>query len=117
MSASPNIISYLSGITLDKIIIAGNNDLSSRDNRGLTGSIKNYLKLSRYFDLDVLSIKLPPNKQNDMGDAHENSCDLVAWSKEEVDIKKQRQFISNFVAEQSQKFSKSDIKKARKLNE
>ena len=117
LSVSSNIISYLSGITLDKIIIAGNNDLSSKDNRGLMGSIKNYLKLSRYFDLDILSIKLPPNKHNDIGDAHEDSCDLFAWSKEEVDIKKQRQFISNFVARQSQKFSKSDIKKARKLNE
>ena len=81
------------------------------------GSIKNYLKLSRYFDLDVLSIKLPPNGHNDIGDAHEDSCDLVAWSKEVTDREKQRQFISEFVVKQSQKFSKSDIKKARTLNE
>lgn len=117
LSASPAVISYLSGINLTKIIIAGNNDTGSKENRGLMGSIKNYLKLSRYFDLDVLSIKLPPNGHNDIGDAHEDSCDLVAWSKEVTDREKQRQFISEFVVKQSQKFSKSDIKKARTLNE
>ena len=117
LSASPSVISYLSGITLDRIVIAGNNDSGSKENRGLMGSIKNYLKLSRYFDLDSICIKIPPKGYNDLGDAHQDSCDLIAWSKESTDSKKQQAFISDYVSSHSSKFSKSDIKKARKINE
>lgn len=117
LSVSSAIISYLSGKEIKKIIIAGNNDFNSEINRGLLASIKNYLKLSNYFDLDVLSIKIPPKGFNDLGDAHESNSDLLAWSKTNTEAVKQREFIGNFVSKHDAKFSKSHIKKARKLNE
>ena len=80
-------------------------------------AVKNYLKLSNYFDLDLLSIKVPPKGFNDLGDAHQSDEDLKRWSKQEVDFKKQRQFIFDFVSKNENKFSKSYIKKAKKINE
>jgi len=117
LSVSAAIITYLSGKSLDRIIIAGNNDFNSEVNRGLMASIKNYLKLSSYFDLDILSIKVPPKGFNDLGEAHEAESDLVSWSKTETDVTKQKQFIGDFVSKHNQKFSKSNIKKSQKLNE
>ncbi len=117
LSVSASIISYLSGKEIDKIIIAGNNDFESEINRGLLASIKNYLKLSNYFDLDILHIKVPPKGFNDLGDANQLDKDLKSWSKQEVDLKKQRKFISDFVSKNENKFSKSYIKKAKKINE
>ena len=117
LSVSSSIISYLSGKEIDKITIAGNNDFSSEVNRGLIASIKNYLKLSNYFDLDLLCIKVPPKGFNDLGDAHESDQDLKLWSNKDVDLKKQRQFILDFVSKNENKFSKSYIKKAKKINE
>jgi len=117
LSVSASIISYLSSKTINKIIIAGNNDFNSKVNRGLMASIKNYFKLSSYFDLDVMSIKVPPKGFNDLGEAHEAGSDLVSWSKTETDPEKQREFISDFVRKNDQKFAKSHIKKAKKLNE
>ena len=117
LSVSPAIITYLSSKRLNKIIIAGNNDFNSETNRGLIASIKNYLKLSSYFDLDVLSIKVPPKGFNDLGESHEAESDLTSWSKTETDVTKQRQFISDFVSKNNQNFSKLYIKKSKKLNE
>ena len=117
LSVSASIISYLSGKQINKIIIAGNNDFESEINRGLIASIKNYLKLSNYFDLDVLSIKVPPKGFNDLGDAHQSDQDLQHWSKQTLDLVKQRRFISDFVSKNENKFAKSFIKKAKKINE
>ncbi|NVM34359.1 MAG: hypothetical protein HWN81_02110 [Candidatus Lokiarchaeota archaeon] len=117
LSVSSSIISYLSGKAINKIIIAGNNDFNSEVNRGLMASIKNYLKLSSYFDLDVLSIKVPPKGFNDLGDAHQSGSDLLAWSKISNDVTKQRQFISDFVSKHDQNFSQAHKKKAKKINE
>jgi len=117
LSTSASIISYLSSKSLKRIIIAGNNDLNSSINRGLMASVKNFLKLSSYFDLDLLYIKNPPSKFNDLGDAHESGEDLLFWSKSETDQQKQRAFISKFVSENYKNFSQSHIKKASKLNE
>lgn len=115
LSVSSSIITYLSGKCLDKIIIAGNNDFNSEQNRGLVGSIKNYLKLSSYFDLDTLLIKTPPKGFNDLGDSHKSGADLVAWSKDNPPHSAQRLFIKDFVSKNSQNFSKTHIKKATKL--
>lgn len=117
LSASSSIISYLSSKKIDKIFIAGNNDFNSKQNRGLMASIKNYLKLSSYFDLDTLIIKNPPKGFNDLSEAHENGQDLVSWSKEMPEAEKQRSFISDFVSKNEMNFSKTHIKKASKLNE
>ena len=117
LSVSTSIISYLSGKSLDKIIIAGNNDFNSEENRGLIASIKNYIKLSSYFDLDTLAIKVPPKGSNDLGEAHEGGEDLSEWSTHSYKTKEQRKFISDFVIKNEKKFSKSHIKKASKINE
>lgn len=117
LSISPALISYLSSKVLDNIIIAGNNDFGTKENRGFLASIKNYLKLSRYFDLDNISIKVPPEGFSDFGEANEASSDLLKWQDKELDNKKQKQFISEFVKKNKAKFSKADIKKASKLNE
>jgi hypothetical protein len=117
LSVSASIITYLSSKSLERIIIAGNNDFNSKENRGLMASIKNFLKLSAYFDLDSIQIKNPPKGFNDLGEAHESGKSLKDWSNDKVDIKKQRSFISSFVSENYQKFSKSHIKKAKKINE
>ena len=117
LSVSTSIISYLSGKSLDKIIIAGNNDFNSEENRGLIASIKNYIKLSSYFDLDTLAIKVPPKGSNDLGEAHESGEDLSEWSIHSYKTKEQRKFISDFVIKNEKKFSKSHIKKASKINE
>ena len=117
LSISPSLISYLSSKVLDEVIIAGNNDFDSKENRGLIGCVKNYLKLSRYFDLENLTIKLPPKGFNDFGDANESSANFSSWEEKETDKIKQRLFISNFVKNNKNNFSKSDLKKATKLNE
>ena len=115
LSVSSSIISYLSGKTLSKIIIAGNNDFNSEVNRGLIASVKNYLKLSSYFDLDALSIKTPPTGFNDLGEAYEAGSDLLTWSKKEAESAKQRKFIRSFVSKNNQNFSKEHAKKCKKL--
>jgi hypothetical protein len=117
LSVSSSISSYLSSKNLKRIIIAGNNDFNSDINRGLTASIKNYLKLSCYFDLDLICIKNPPKGFNDLGEAHESDSDLKLWSNNNVDINKQRIFISDFVSKNKSLFSKTHIKKASTLNE
>ena len=117
LSTSPSIISYLSSKSLKRIVIAGNNDFDSSINRGLMASVKNFLKLSSYFDLDLLCVKNPPSKFNDLGDAHESGEDLLSWSNSNIDKQKQRVFISKFVSDNYKNFSQSHIKKASKLNE
>jgi hypothetical protein len=117
LSVSSSIITYLSSKKIDRIILAGNNDFNSKENRGLMASIKNYLKLSSYFDLDVLCIKNPPKGFNDLGEAHEEGVNLTSWSKEVPDKDVQQKFISNFVSDNEMKFSKTHIRKASKLNE
>jgi len=114
---SPAIITYLTSKNLKEIILAGNNDFSSPKNRGLMGSIKNYLKLSSYFDLDYICIKNPPKGYNDLGDAHQDGQDLKLWSKKEVNLKEQRKFISEFVKNNRMEFSKIHATKAQKINE
>lgn len=117
LSVSASIISYLSSKSLENIYIAGNNDFESKENRGLKGSIKNYLKLSSYFDLDIMSIKNPPKGFNDLGDAHAAGEDLKAWSRQDLDKQKQKKYISDFILKNREGFSKAFLKKAKQLNE
>jgi len=117
LSVSASIITYLTGKSLDNIYIAGNNDFNSQDNRGLKASIKNYLKLSSYFDLETICVKNPPTGYNDLGDAHESGEDLKSWSVQNLDRTKQKKFISEFVSKNKDGFSKAFLKKAKQLNE
>jgi len=114
LSASSNIINYLSSKTLDKIYISTNNDISSSENRGLIAAIKNYLKLAKYFDLDNLTIKLPQNA-NDFGEMYKSGYNITNWLNRDIDQNKQRDYIHNFVSKNSHLFNKTDKKMAQKL--
>ena len=117
LSTGPNIISYLSSKHLERIIISTNNDSGSSHNRGLVGAIKNYLKLSSYFDLDLLQVKFPPKMSNDFGEAHQKSYNLNEWLKKDVNKGDQRRYIADFVESNQNCFSQKDIKKASILND
>lgn len=117
VSAGPQIINYLSSKELDRIIISTNNDLASKDNNGLIAAIKNYLKLSNFFDLNNLLIKLPPKRSNDFGEAHEKDYNMIEWLNREISQSDQRSYIEKFVAQNKSKFSIVQQKKAKIINE
>jgi len=116
LSASPNIINFLSSKTLNKIFISTNNDAASSRNRGLIAAIKNYLKLSNYFDLDTLVIKLPP-KANDFGECYQNGYNINDWLDRQIDQKEQREYIVNFVSKNPTLFTKTEIKTVKRIND
>ncbi len=117
LSVGGNIINYLSSKALDNVIVSTNYDAHSSENRGLIGAAKAYLKLSHFFDLDILSVKFPPNKANDFGEAHENSYNIKSWLDEEVDKPSQRKKLALFISQNKNQFSQKDIKKSEILNE
>jgi len=117
LSVNSNIISHLSGVSINRIIISTNNDKSSADNRGFIAGIKSYLKLSSYFDLNMLSIKFPPKPYNDFGDAHVDGCDLRKWIDEEIDQVKQLNYIFSFVKNNTSCFTKKEIKNSLVLSD
>lgn len=116
LSASSNIINFLSSKVIDKIFISTNNDASSSENRGLIAAIKNYLKLANYFDLDRLIIKLPP-KANDFGESYQNGYNINTWLNRQIDLKEQRDYICNFVSKNSRLFTKAEIKMVKRIND
>ena len=105
-----NIINFLNSRDISNIYICTNNDSNSSENRGLVAAIKNYLKLSCYFDLNIISIKFPPKSYNDFGDAHLSNCNFQDWQNQSVDQDKQISYICNFVKNNSSSFTKKEIK-------
>lgn len=75
ISVSPSFISRLSGLGVDYIGVAFNNDDQSDINRGQVNAAKTIVKLSRFFDLDKLWIT-PPDK-NDFGDM--SKSEVIDW--------------------------------------
>jgi len=104
-----NIINYLTSKQIRRIYICTNNDENSSENRGHIAAIKNYLKLSKYFDLENLCIKMPPKAYNDFGDAHLENFPLKDWCCESVNQDKQLGKILNFVEENKSCFTKKEI--------
>jgi|APGre2960657373_1045057.scaffolds.fasta_scaffold00572_6 hypothetical protein len=115
LGINSNIISYLSSKEINKIIISSNNDFESDKNHGLISSIKTFISLSKFFNLDQLIIKLPPKPYNDFGSAHENGFDFKKWINKEIDKDKQLHNIIDFIDNNSSYFNSSDIKKFKKL--
>lgn len=115
VNISPSLLSYLSGKELNRITIVPNNDRGSKKNNGVIGGIKNFLKLSRHFDLDILCIKTPPDKKNDMLDAVKTS-DIRGWARESVDHQKMLDGILSFIDKNKHEFKREEnyIKKLRK---
>lgn len=100
LDLSPSLISAIISLSFDKIIIAFNNDSSSKENRGKNAAIKNFLKLLSYFDSNKLRICLPV--KNDFGDM--NKEDFEAWNNKLKKIKNSNQ--KELIIEQAERLIK-----------
>ena len=94
LDVSPQLICHLMALNVGRVIISFNNDESKPLNAGLTGSLKTYLKLLNYFDVDKLYICLPT--KNDFGDML--SEDFTKWSSkcEATDLRDQAKNVINY---------------------
>ena len=75
LNLSGALICHLVSLSLDRVIIAFNNDSEKSENRGLTAAVKNYLKLLQVFEPDKIKICLPI--KNDFGDM--DASDFDEW--------------------------------------
>jgi hypothetical protein len=114
---SNDLINYLCSKELDKIYISTNNDLNSSRNNGLIGAIQMYIKLSGFFNLDQLEIKLPPKPHNDFGKAHESGYNLASWQLKQMDTQQQRDYINSYIKENKALFTAKYVDKFIKLHE
>ena len=115
LGINPKIISYLSGKEINRIIISNNNDSDSDKNHGLISSIKIFMNLSKFFNLDQLIIKLPPKPHNDFGIAHESGYNLKDWLLQTIDKEKQIKAILSFIEKNPTHFNAKDVTKFSKL--
>ena len=112
LSVNNNIVNYLCGYSIRHICISTNNDENSGQNRGFIAGIKSFIKLSRYFDLDALTVKFPPKPYNDFGDAHLDGYDFSNWLSKDIDKAAQIKYILDFVQNNPSYFTKKEIKTA-----
>jgi hypothetical protein len=116
LDCSSTLINFLVSKNLNSIYISTNNDSSSDVNRGLVSSIKTLIKLSSYFDLQILKIK--PPLLNDFGEM-QNSDNPLLFS----DWRKRKELsldeILKFIKENEKEFDKTKLAKFYKkcLNE
>ena len=71
-----------------------NNDKSNKVNSGLEASIKIYISLLDFFDIDKVSIKLP--KSGDLSEMHQNK-NFNEWTEKQINEKDQRKYILDFI--------------------
>lgn len=119
-SISPSLVSYLSGLGLDKIILSFNNDTNSNSrNPGLEGAIKSFFKLIKFFNFDKIIISLPT--KNDFGDM--SDTDFSDWHIKTCNINQKEQInyiIKNyeeFLCSQSKSLKQSFLKFKKEFNE
>jgi len=110
LSVNNNIVNFLNSQQINNIYICTNNDENSSKNRGLIAAIKNYLKLSCYFDLDIISVKFPPKPYNDFGDAHLAGYKFNDWLDKKINQKDQLNYICEFVKNNPSCFTKKEMK-------
>ncbi len=117
LDVSPSLMNSLISINPKTICLSLNNDSTSKENRGLNASIKNYLKLLSYFDPSKIKICLPV--KNDFGDMDKN--DYECWFKKKNNIynKNQKQDVKKMAEalKQEGKLSKNLSQKIKLLNE
>jgi len=82
-----------------KIIISMNNDQSGA---GMKASIKHFVSLLDFFDIDKIYIVLP--QQNDLSDMHSNKC-FGDWLNKKVNQKNQQEYILNYLRNTNNKYS------------
>ena len=112
LSVNNNIINYLSGCSIQHIYISTNNDKGGGENRGFIAAIKSFIKLSKYFDLDSLTVKFPLKPYNDFGDAHLDGADLTNWLGKDIDKVAQLNYILDFIRNNPSYFTKKEIETA-----
>ena len=81
LDCSSKVLNFLISKNLKSIYISTNNDNQSDKNRGLIAAIKIMIKLSFFFDLDIIKIKLP--LMNDFGEMQnsDNALLFCEWFK------------------------------------
>ena len=99
LDVSPSLSSHLMGLNLNKVIFSFNYDKDKDLNRGRIASIKNFLKLSSYFNCDDMFICLPT--KNDFGDM--NSKDFEDWNLKKENNLKSPQNMCKIVKKESKK--------------
>jgi len=90
LGVSSKLICELVSLNPSKIIISYNNDSDKPVNIGLDSSIRDFLKLTEFFNLEKLMIKLPID--NDFSDMHMNK-NFIAWQDRTFSQEKQLKHI------------------------
>ncbi len=105
---SSNLINFLISKNLETIYISTNNDSDSDKNRGMIAAIKIMIKLSSYFDLNILKIK--PPLMNDFGEMQlsDNSLIFCEWNKRNPLTKEE---ILKIIEENESEFNKAKLNK------
>ena len=108
LDCSPKLLNFLVSKNLKQIYISTNNDSNSSINRGLISAIKTLIKLSSFFDLDILKIK--PPLMNDFGEMQSSNNELAfdEWSKKEHLSNEE---IIKIIQENSSEFNKTKLSK------
>jgi hypothetical protein len=108
LDCSASLVNYLVSKELKTIYISTNNDVESDKNRGMIAAIKIMIKLSSYFDIDILKIKLP--LMNDFGEMQTSDNTLIfdSWRKREC---LKMEDILKFIEENESEFNKGKLNK------
>lgn len=112
LEVSSSILAFLLSKDLKKITVATNNDFDGVDkngiptNRGKTAAIKNMMKLSTVFPIDMLEIKLPT--KNDFGEMHEFGDSFLDWKNQKP---LDREEIVKYIGENRSKFNDQKVGK------
>lgn len=117
LDISPSLINTLVEINPEKIFISLNNDATSKENRGLHSSIKNYLKLLSFFDPDKIKICIPI--KNDFGEMSKQDFNEWASKKETINNKDQKEDIKKLAEKltSENKISKNLSKKIKLIHD
>lgn len=108
LDCSSSLMNFLISKNLRTIYISTNNDSDSEKNRGLIAAVKILIKLSSFFDLDVLKIK--PPLMNDFGEMQlsDNSLLFCEWNKRNPLSTSE---ILNIIEENTSEFNKVKLNK------
>jgi hypothetical protein len=108
LDCSNALVNFLISLNLNSIIIATNNDSDKEKNRGLIAAIKIMAKLSNFFDIDLLKIKLPI--RNDFAEMQNSDNPLLfqEWFKRKELSSRE---ILDIISQNENDFNKSKIKK------
>jgi hypothetical protein len=108
LDCSPKLLNFLVSKNLNKIVISTNNDSESSINRGLIAAVKVLIKLSSFFDLNILKIK--PPLLNDFGEMQASDDPLIfeSWSKDKTLSTEE---ILKIIEDNSSEFNKTKLNK------